>query len=282
MNSSLFHILKEKDLTDVKQNSDILFYSYSCILACLGFFLLYENNGHPLVLLYIFVFFLLSIFALFANKKAPNTVFISVFGISSFFLFISRFFLINESGSSPALTYIEASFIITILFRYGWKVGLIYALAFISLAYLRLIYLNHPFFDALQLSAISFGQMLLVGSLVTTYIVLLTVFYNHRVNQLNIEILKDEQLLIRQLTSLDSKQQMINKQLEELEIISNSNSHIFRAPICSLRGLIALRDAMKADSQDKDHLLEMLITEEQKNCLNEIQDSIYQLEQRLN
>lgn len=272
----------EEDISDVKKNSDLLFFSYSATMGLANFFIMLSLDGRPIILTSIVLFFIMSTAAMYFRKNNPNFTFIAVFTLNTSILLLGRFLVSNESGSSPILTYVEASYIITLLFRYGKRIGVMYGALFVVLAFSRLYFADSALFSLVKTYEINQTHMFIVGCLVSSYIVCLTVFYSTRINRLGGNLVESKKTLDSQYQQLSLKQERINKQLFELNELSNANSHVLRAPVCRLKGLIDLKHTMDLDSEAKDHHLEQLINDEQERCITEIEQTLNLLEKQLN
>lgn len=251
MNFLLFD--KGHSIEVIKKNAEIFLFIFLALSSLLGL-TLYSSIINYIHIFSLTTLLLLSVFLIVYEVKFRTQAFIFIVGLSLLFTNYLKLFHIDQTAAAPLMIYYEIALCITLVFRFGIKyvkyVFLVLLLMSIFKAYLYStgLYANQKI-DVLP----SLGLFISIN-LISAYILSISFYFYNGMKKINIDLknqVNELEGVIILNESLQSKLKLLAKDLNEF---SSSNSHLLRAPISRIQGIVGMIEegALAPEWSDKD------------------------------
>lgn len=215
-------------------------------------------------------------------KKSYTKHFLVFVGLTFLFTNYVRFSILESTQASPLVIFYEIALCITLVLCFGlrkiWPV--IFFVVIVS--YLKIYIINYiPSYYWVTSQNETLPTFVFVTYIVS-YIFVVVLTYYHKMNLLNHELKAKVTELQSALAQSEKLQVSLKEAAEELKEFSSINSHLLRAPISRIQGVIALIEAGALDdSWDDKKIFDFLYTQsvtslgEFKEVLSEMDESLH-------
>lgn len=251
MSSLLFE--KGHSLETIKKNAEIFLFIFVALSSLLGL-TLYSSVVNYIHIFSLTLLLILSVLMLVYEIKFRTESFVFIIGISLLFTTYLKLNHIDQTAAAPLMIYFEIALCITLVFRFGLKyVKYIFALL-ILISILKAYLYSTGYYANHKIDVLPSLSLFVTINVISAYILSISFYFYNGMKKLNFDLkiqvieLKDT-IAINE--SLQKKLEMLAKDLNDF---SASNSHLLRAPISRIQGIVGLieEDALDPEWTDKD------------------------------
>lgn len=275
MKSGFFDASKKLDYNQLL-NKDVarLYYMYSIAMILISIITtIPQPEVFERILFVGSAMLVLNIYSLFQRMEFQYPLFGANILMNIIYLTIVKFYLINESGTGSLHSLIELSVAITAVYFYGFSKAYWVPLLFIITSFVRLFLFQAGYLEWMLISNPPAIRVSISAGVLMVYVALFAGLFSKRIS----ELISDYKSTITKLElselKIKTQETALRETYEKLETLASDNSHLLRAPIARIKGLLIIYNELSSSVSDQEELLQSIsLKEEILNSIAEFEE----------
>lgn len=230
---------KGHSLEVIKRNAEIFLFIFVACSSLLGL-MLFSSIVNYIHISSLTTLFILSLFILVFKVRFRTVAFIIIICFSLIFTTYLKLKHVDQTASAPLMIYVEIALCITLVFRFGVKYIKYVFGVLILFSILKAYLYSIGFYADYKVDILpSFGLFVIIN-FISAYILGISFYFYNRMKKLNIDLKAQVNELDDKITINNNLQKKLEILAKDLSDFSSSNSHLLRAPISRIQGIVGM------------------------------------------